>query len=82
MNRNDPQQLHRRLTLLARSSADATASVAQLNVALTHARAASADLGLLHELETAAAAITRAIKRAEIQRQRLLRKANRQGATA
>lgn len=81
MNTTDTEQTQRRLALLAKSATDATASLHQLSVALINARAARADLGVLHELESASAAITRAIKRADIQRQRLLRKANRQGAT-
>jgi hypothetical protein len=81
MTTHTPEQIQRRLTLLAKAAADATASFHQLNVALINARAARADVGVLHELEAASAAITRATKRAEIQRQRLLRKANRQGVT-
>lgn len=81
MTTHSPEQIQRRLTLLAEAAADATASLLQLNVALINARAARADLGVLHELEAASAAATRATKRAEIQRQRLLRKANRQGVT-
>jgi len=81
MTTHTPEQLQRRLTLLAKAAADAITSLNQLNVALINARAACADLGVLHELEAASAAITRATKRAEIQRQRLLRKANRQGVT-
>ena len=81
MTAHTPEQIQRRLALLAKTAADATTSIAQLNVALINARAARADLGVLHELEAANAAIIRATKRAEIQRQRLLRKANRQGVT-
>jgi len=81
MTHHTPEHIQRRLTLLAKAASDATASSLQLNVAFINARAARADLGVLHELEAASAAITRATKRAEIQRQRLLRKAHRQGVT-
>jgi hypothetical protein len=79
MNTNTPDQLKRRAALLVQAAASSTTAKSHLDMALIHARAARADLGVLHELETAVATIDRATQRAEQQRLRLLRKADRQG---
>lgn len=76
----DPAQLHRRAALVTQAAGSAVLASAHLERALIQARDARADLGVLHELETATAAIRRAIKRTELQRQRLLRKADRKEA--
>ncbi len=80
MNTNTPDQLQRRATLLTQCASGATTAKAMLDLAVINARAARADLGVMHELDTALAAIARICNRAEQQRLRLLRKANRQEA--
>jgi hypothetical protein len=75
------EQLHRRAAKLALSASNSATGQSHLAAAMTHAVSARADLALIGDLKTAHDAITRVIKRAELQRQRLLRKADRQGAT-
>lgn len=74
-------QLHRRATKLTLSAAAVTIGKVHLARALSHAIAARADLSIIHDLRTSIDAINRVTRRAELQRLRLLRKADRQGAT-
>jgi hypothetical protein len=81
MTTQPADQLHRRASKLALAATSSTLARTHLNEAMTHAVSARADLALIGDLKTALDAITRVIKRAELQRQRLQRKADRQGAT-
>ncbi len=73
--------LHRRAAKLALAATNTATAQSHLAAAMSHAVSARADLALIGDLKAACDALTRVIKRAELQRQRLVRKANRQGAT-
>lgn len=77
MNANTPENLHARAAKLAHVAGSAAIAQSHLAAANTSSVAARSDLSLIGDIKTAFDAIDRVIKRAEIQRKRLLRKADR-----
>lgn len=78
----DTQHIHQRAEQLVGAAGRAALSIVHLDSAIALAREARADLGVINQMENARATITTAIHRAELQRRRLLRKADRKGAAS
>lgn len=77
MTAHTPETLHARASKLTQAAASIVIAQSHLSAAVTSSAAARADLAILSDLNTAYDATHRVIKRAELQRQRLLRKADR-----
>jgi len=78
----DVRQIHHRAEQLVAAAGSAALSVVHLDAALSRAREANANPGVISNLENARDSITAAINRAETHRRRLLRKADRKEHSA
>ncbi|MBN8921624.1 MAG: hypothetical protein BGP10_15840 [Rhodanobacter sp. 68-29] len=75
--RNTPEQLHRRAQLATLAAASAVNAKSHIEKAVLNAEHGRLDLAVLNDLRECIRTIDRAVRHAELCRQRLLRKADR-----